>query len=147
MDLHRDLVLAAFLEGALQHDGVAGKNEILDLGAESVEQVGRGDGTESLAGLPCLQLQVQAEFVDLGGEGLGLVEFTGLTLGALGFEMVDLAEGGGSDLEGLAAGDQEIAGVAGADLDDVGFGSQGGNGFGEDDFGSGHKKNPGWFCW
>jgi hypothetical protein len=101
-------VLAAFLKGALQHDGVAGKNEILDLGAESIKQVGRGDGTESLASLPGLQLQVQAEFVDLGGEGLGLVEFTGLTLGALGLEVVDLAEGGGSDLEALPPGIRKL---------------------------------------
>ena len=149
-DLRRGLREPASSSAACSNFGVAAismrrvADEILDLGGDTLEEISGGDRSESLAGLSGLELQVQAELVDLRGDRFGLVKFTGFTLGALGFQVVDLAEGGRGDLEGLASGNQEIAGVAGADLDDIGFGSQGGNGFGEDDFGSGHKENPGW---
>ena len=44
----------------------------------------------------------------------------------------------GGHLVGLAGGQQEVAGVTALDLDDVRFGSEAADVFGEDDFGSRH---------
>ena len=43
VDLHGNLMLAALLERAVQHDGVLRKNEILDLCHQTLEEIGCRD--------------------------------------------------------------------------------------------------------
>jgi len=141
VELDGNSVVAAFLDGLLKNDSVLGKVFEFEIGNDAVVDVFGSDGTEGLASRTGIQREADRELINLGGDFLGSGHLAGLTLGALGFEMVDLTEGAGSDLKGLALRVKKVAGEATADFDDVGLCAELGNICGKNDFCECHRIN------
>lgn len=137
VELHGDFEFTGALDRFLQHDVVAVHGEF-GLIEQGLGEVGGGDRAEGLAALAGGDLEVDGGFAERGGGFLGSGDFGSLAGGAFGLEGVGPVQVAFGRFQGQALGQEVIAGESAADFDEVGFGAEPGDFFGENDLDAGH---------
>src|ERR1700758_5643185 len=90
-----------------------------------------------------MQGKLELQFINLAGKFLSFIEFTGLSFGALCFQLVETLQIGGGDLIGFSGRNQVIPRIALSDLDNISLGTQTGDIFLQNYFSVRHKDSVG----